>query len=199
MMKNIKFPLKLKFNIGTLSNEFSASDVEEREIAYVKQKLFKFKEDISIYTDSTKTELAYKIRADRWIDFNAAYSLTYADDTELGKIARKGWRSLWKAKYILVDQNQQEQYSIEEENGWVKIWDNLLGEIPILGLLTGYFFNPSYGVADLAGKKVIRLKKTPSLVGRRFQVSKLEDIDEDDQERIILGLMMMILLERRRG
>ena len=198
-MKNINFPVNLKFNIGTLSNDFTATDVDEREIAFVKQKLFKFKEDISIYTDSTKTELAYKIKADRWIDFNAAYSLTYADGTELGKIARKGWRSLWKAKYILVDQNQREQYSIEEENGWVKVWDSLLGEIPILGLLTGYFFNPSYAVADFVGQKVIRLKKTPSLVGRRFEVSKLAEIDEDDQERIILGLMMMILLERRRG
>ena len=198
-MKDINFPVNLKFNIGTLSNDFTAADVDEREIVFVKQKLFKFKEDISIYTDSTKTELAYKIKADRWIDFNAAYSFTYADGTELGKIARKGWRSLWKAKYILVDQNQLEQYSIEEENGWVKVWDSLLGEIPILGLLTGYFFNPSYAVTDLAGKKVIRLKKTPSLVGRRFEVSKLAEIDEDDQERIILGLMMMILLERRRG
>lgn len=75
----------------------------------------------------------------------------------------------------------------------------MLGEIPILGLLIGYFFNPSYAVSDNDGIKVTRLKKTRSMIGRRFQIDKLADIDHDDQERIILSLMMMILLERHRG
>ena len=198
-MKNIQFPVSLKFHIGTLSNDFTATNADGRVLAFVKQKLFKFKEDISIYSDTSKSELTYKIKADRWIDFNAAYSITKVDGSELGKIARKGWRSLWKAKYLIIDQNGKEQYSIEEENEWIKVWDNLLGEIPILGLLTGYFFNPSYAVSDNDGIKVTRLKKTRSMIGRRFQIDKLADIDHDDQERIIPSLMMMILLERHRG
>lgn len=198
-MNNINFPVDLKFHIGTLSNDFTATDAEGRIIAFVKQKLFKFKEDISIFRDTSKTDLAYKIKADRWIDFNAAYSITRANSEEIGKIARKGWRSLWKAKYLIIDQYAKEQFTIEEENGWVKVWDNLLGEIPILGLLTGYFFNPSYAVTNPNGRKVVRLKKTRSLVGRRFQITKLGDIDNDDDERVILALMMMILLERHRG
>ncbi len=198
-MKNIQFPVSLKFHIGTLSNDFTATNADGRVLAFVKQKLFKFKEDISIYSDTSKSELTYKIKADRWIDFNATYSITKVDGSELGKIARKGWRSLWKAKYLIIDQNGKEQYSIEEENEWIKVWDNLLGEIPILGLLTGYFFNPSYAVSDNDGIKVTRLKKTRSMIGRRFQIDKLADIDHDDQERIIPSLMMMILLERHRG
>jgi uncharacterized protein YxjI len=198
-MKNIQFPVSLKFHIGTLSNDFTATNADGRVLAFVKQKLFKFKEDISIYSDTSKSELTYKIKADRWIDFNAAYSITKVDGSELGKIARKGWRSLWKAKYLIIDQNGKEQYSIEEENEWIKVWDNLLGEIPILGLLTRYFFNPSYAVSDNDGIKVTRLKKTRSMIGRRFQIDKLADINHDDQERIILSLMMMILLERHRG
>lgn len=198
-MKNIQFPVSLKFHIGTLSNDFTATNADGRVLAFVKQKLFKFKEDISIYSETSKSELTYKIKADRWIDFNAAYSITKVDGSELGKIARKGWRSLWKAKYLIIDQNGKEQYSIKKENEWIKVWDNLLGEIPILGLLTGYFFNPSYAVSDNDGIKVTRLKKTRSMIGRRFQIDKLADIDHDDQERIILSLMMMILLERHRG
>jgi hypothetical protein len=198
-MKDLQFPINLTFNIGTLSNDFSATDANGHTIAYVKQKLFKLKEDISVYSNDSKTELLYKIKADRWIDWSAAYSITYADGTELGKVARKGWRSLWKAKYLLVDQHQKEQFTIEEENGWVKVWDSLLGEIPILGMLTGYFFNPSYAVTNLNGRKIVRIKKLPSFFGRKFEISKLEDIDNDDDERVILGLMMMILLERRRG
>ncbi|MFT7229720.1 MAG: hypothetical protein ACI9GO_000179 [Bacteroidia bacterium] len=198
-MTNLNFPIQLTFNIGTLSNDFTARDADSRTVAFVKQKLFKLKEDISIYADESKAELLFNIKADRWIDFSAAYSITHADGKELGKIARKGWRSLWKAKYLLIDQHQKEQFTIEEENGWVKVWDNLLGEIPIIGLLTGYFFNPSYAVMNLDGEKVARLKKQASFFGRKFEITKLSDMDNDDDERVMVGLMMMVLLERRRG
>lgn len=198
-MTNLNFPIQLTFNIGTLSNDFTAKDADSRTVAFVKQKLFKLKEDISIYADESKAELLFNIKADRWIDFSAAYSITHADGKELGKIARKGWRSLWKAKYLLIDQHQKEQFTIEEENGWVKVWDNLLGEIPIIGLLTGYFFNPSYAVINLDGEKVARLKKQASFFGRKFEITKLSDMDNDDDERVMVGLMMMVLLERRRG
>jgi uncharacterized protein YxjI len=198
-MTNLNFPIQLTFNIGTLSNDFTARDADSRTVAFVKQKLFKLKEDISIYADESKAELLFNIKADRWIDFSAAYSITHADGKELGKIARKGWRSLWKAKYLLIDQHQKEQFTIEEENGWVKVWDNLLGEIPIIGLLTGYFFNPSYAVMDLDGEKMARLKKQASFFGRKFEITKLSDMDNDDDERVMVGLMMMVLLERRRG
>ena len=114
-------------------------------------------------------------------------------------MARKGWRSLWKAEYELIDQHEQPQYRIQEENGWVKVIDSLLGEIPILGMFTGYIFNPSYAVTNSDQEVIVRLKKLPSFFGREFTVEKLSEIDRDDQERIMLGLMMMILLERRRG
>ncbi|MDB9791293.1 MAG: hypothetical protein QMC68_00165 [Bacteroidia bacterium] len=198
-MKNIQFPINLKFNISTFRNDFVATDADARTIAYVSQKLFKLKEDITVYTDESKTEINYKIKADRWIDFSAAYSITQADGTELGKVARKGWRSLWKAKYLLIDQQQKEQFTIEEENGWVKVIDGLLCEIPLVGIFSGYFFNPTYGVTNLNGRKVARLSKQKSFFGRSFEIEKLEDLASDDDERVILGLMMMVLLERRRG
>ena len=198
-MTNLNFPIQLTFNIGTLSNDFTARDADSRTVAFVKQKLFKLKEDISIYADESKAELLFNIKADRWIDFSAAYSITHADGKELGKIARKGWRSLWKAKYLLIDQHQKEQFTIEEENGWVKVWDNLLGEIPIIGLLTGYFFNPSYAVMNLDVEKVAILTKQASFFGRKFEITKLSYMDNDDDERVMVGLMMMVLLERRRG
>jgi uncharacterized protein YxjI len=198
-MQNLNFPIKFVFKISTLSNDFTATDASGKMVAYIKQKLFKLKEDISIYNNEQKTELLYKIKADKWIDFSAAYSITTQDGKELGKIARKGWASIWKAKYDIIDQNQQLQYNITEENGWVKVMDSLLGEIPILSMFTGYLFNPSYIVLDKNNQIIARLKKEPSFFGRKFEITKVQEFDKDDGERIMLSLMMMILLERRRG
>lgn len=66
-------------------------------------------------------------------------------------------------------------------------------------MLTGYFFNPSYNVVRPNGEIVAKLKKEPSFFGRRFKVEKLMELQEIEEERILLSLMMMILLERRRG
>ena len=198
-MQDISFPVQFLFKISTFSNDFTATDANGKVVAYVKQKMFKLKEDISIFSDDTKTKVNYTIKADKWLDFSAAYSLKNSEGGEIGKITRKGWASIWKAHYQIIDQNEKEQYTIREENGWVKVFDSLLGEIPILGLLTGYLFNPSYIVTDLNDKIIARLKKQPSMLGRKFEVDQLVQFDTDDEERIVLSLMMMILLERRRG
>jgi uncharacterized protein YxjI len=199
-MRDLQFPIKLVFNVSTFSNDFSATDANGQIVAYVKQKLFKLKEDVSVFNNDTiGADIAYKIKADRWIDFSAAYSLQYSDGTELGKVARKGWRSIWKASYEIIDQNEQPQYHIGEENGWIKVIDSLLSQIPLVGIFSGYFFNPSYVVTDRNGQIIARLKKEKSFWGRRFEITKLIDFDQDDAERIMLSLMMMILLERNRG
>jgi len=198
-MKDIKFPIKFSFNITTLSNDFTATDATGKAVAYVKQKMFKLKEDISIFDNQTKTNLNYKINADTWIDFSAAYSFKDSKGQEIGKIARKGWASIWKAHYELIDQHKRLQYHIREENAWVKVLDSVLGQIPILGGFTGYLFNPSYVVSDLNSKPIVRMKKEPSFFGRKFELTELKSIDADDKERIILGFMMLVLLERRRG
>ena len=198
-MQNIKFPVHFQFKITTLSNDFTATDASGSVIAFVKQKMFKLKEDIIIYDSQEKTQINYRIKADRWLDFSAAY--TFYDETgqDFGKIVRKGWRSIWKASYEIIDQYQMPQYNIREENGWVKVMDGLFGEIPVLGIFTGYVFNPSYLVNTMDGRPVVRLKKLPSLFGRKFILDLVGDLDTDDDDRVMLGLMMLILLERRRG
>jgi uncharacterized protein YxjI len=198
-MKDLKFPIDFKFNISTLANDFTATDASGKTVAYVRQKMFKLKEAITIYGDESKTTVNYKIAADSWIDFSAAYNFTNSKGEVLGKIARKGFASIWKAKYEIIDQNQKLQYHIREDNAWVKVFDSLLGEIPILSMLTGYFFNPSYTVTDTNDQAIARLKKEASFWGRKFKLEKLKQIDNDDDERIILSFMMMVLLERRKG
>lgn len=198
-MQSLKFPLRFRFKISTLANDFTATDVSGHVVAYVRQKMFKFKEDIQIYTDESRSQELYRIKADQWIDFSAAYSFFDARGQEFGKIARKGWRSIWKAEYEIIDQHEQIQYHVREENGWVKVFDNLLGEIPVIGMFTGYVFNPTYLVTNRRDQPIVRLSKQPSMWGREFLVEKIGAMDGDDDDRIMLGLMMMILLERRRG
>lgn len=198
-MEHINYPINFIFNISTFSNDFTATDAQGKTIAFVKQKMFKLKEAISVYSNESKTQVNYMINADRWIDFSAAYSIKNSSNTEIGKIARKGWKSIWKAEYEIINEQQKLQYRIKEDNAWIKVLDNLMGEIPILNFFTGYFFNPSYSVIDLQNKAILKMKKEASFFGRKFQITKLNPSAIEDEETVILSLMMMVLLERRKG
>lgn len=199
-MSNFNYPLSFLFKISTFHNDFTIKDSEDRTLFYVRQKLFKLKEEIMIFSDESRSEQQYSIKADRWLDFNANYTFKDHKTTEIiGKVGRKGMRSIWKANYNAFDRDGVEDYKIQEDNGWVKVGDSFLGEIPILNILTGYLFNPSYTMYDKEGNKVLQLQKKPSFFGRKFTLDKLAEVDPKDETRLILCFMMMILLERERG
>ncbi len=198
-METFSFPLNFEFKIASLVNDFVAKDSTGKTIGYVRQKLFKLKEAISVYSNESKQNILYTINADRVIDYNANYAFTDAGGKNLGRIGRKGTKSILKAHYEIFDTDSEMEFLIKEENPWAKFFDFLLSEVPVLGLFTGYMFNPRYIVTRNGGTQVARLSKEKSFFGRRFKLDQLSKIEKGEDERLLLGLMMMSLLERRRG
>lgn len=193
------FPLEFEFKISSLVNDFIAKDASGRTIAYVRQKMFKFKEAISVYTNDSRTEVLYTIDADRVIDFNANYAFSDAGGKHLGRIGRRGAKSILKAHYEIFDTDSEIEFQIREENPWAKVFDALIGQLPVVSMFTGYFLNPKYIVTRPDGTQVARLSKEASFFGRRFSLTQLSTIEKGEDERLLLGLMMMSLLERSRG
>lgn len=198
-MQNLQYPLFLKFKITTLASDFNITDRNNNSLAYVRQKLFRLKDDVVVYNNSSKSQENYRIKANQWIDFNASYAITDNSGRNLGKIARKGMRSIWKATYHIFDHNENQKYKVQEENAWIKVLDGIISDIPIIGAFTGYFLNPSYIVHDNSGKEIYRLKKMPSFFGRKFQLDQINDIPDEEETLVVLSLMMMVLLERAKG
>ncbi|MGE4514452.1 MAG: hypothetical protein AB7E26_11645 [Chryseobacterium sp.] len=200
VLNNLNYPLDFKFKITTLASDFNITDKNGNYVAYVRQKMFKLKEDVIVFNDESKSKELFRIKANQWIDFNASYSLTeIATGRNFGRMARKGMRSIWKASYDILDANDQPKFKIQEDNAWVRFFDGMVGEIPLIGMFTGYFLNPSYTVTGIDGKAYFKLKKMPSFFGRRFQLDRLIDIDDEEESLVILSLLMMTLLERARG
>ena len=200
ILKNLNYPLDFKFKITTLSSDFNITDRDGNYVAYVREKIFKLKDDVIVYQNESKSEELFRIKANQWIDFNASFSMTdLVNGRTVGRLARRGMRSFWKSQYDIIGANDQPKYQINEDNGWIKVLDGIVSEIPIVGMFTGYFLNPSYTVKDHAGKEYFRLKKMPSLVGRRFQLERLIDIDDEDESLVVLSFLMMVLVERSRG
>ena len=102
-VNDLNFPLSLTFKIGTFANDFIVKDASDITISYVKQKMFKFIEDVSVFTDESQSTILYKINANKWIDFSATYLFTDSNGNDIGRIARKGWASIWKTRYEIYE------------------------------------------------------------------------------------------------
>ena len=194
----MNFPLDLSFKKIALSPQVKVSDASGQVVLYTKQKAFKLKEAVTVFADVEQTRPLYTIKADRVLDFNARYTIADAAGRPLGAIARKGRKSLWRAQYEVTDGGGQ-PLTMQEENGWVKVGDALFGEIPLLGIFSGYLFNPSYLLTNAAGAPLMRLSKQPAFMEGKFRVERLADLSEADETRAVLSFLMMVLLERRRG
>ena len=112
---------------------------------------------------------------------------------------QRGLRSFWRAQYE-IERGREAAYGVREESVWVRILDGAFGQLPIVGMLTGYLFHAAYRVTDVStGRDVLRLVKRPALFEGHFQLESLAPLSEHDERLLVLACMMILLLERQRS
>ncbi|HEY0377364.1 MAG TPA: hypothetical protein VGC87_10435 [Pyrinomonadaceae bacterium] len=196
----MNYPLEINFKILAIAQQLSLTEATGNLVFYVKQKAFKLKESVTVFADEAMTRPWFMINADRVLDFNANYTFMDLSGRPFGSMRRLGRKSIWRATYEILDGYQPNPVAtIKEENPWAKVFDATLAEIPLLGFFTGYMFHPSYLISRPDGMPYLRLKKRPSFVGRKFSIDKLAHLEQTEELRLLLAVMMMVLLERARG
>ncbi len=194
----MQFPIQIAFKLLAIAPQMYVRDQAGQNLGYVRQKLLAFKEKVTVFTDETQATPIYTMGADRIIDFNAEYHFANAAGQRLGSAKRSGMRSLWKAHYV-INVGDGPAFEVQEESAFVRMVDNVIGEIPFVGFLTGYFFNPVYLITRTNGTAALRMVKQRSFWESLFTIEKQTELNDAEQEAAMLGLMMIILLERSRG
>ncbi len=195
----MNYPIDLTFKLLALASQIYIRDTNGNLMGYVKQKLLKLKEDINVFADESQTNILFNIKADRVLDFSARYNFTASNGQLLGSIKRQGMRSIWKANYEISDASGNQVMQIHEENAWVKVADSIAGELPVIGMFTGYFFNPAYNVTRIDNAPVLRFQKQSAFFESKFQLAAQTEMSETDETLVLLSVLTMVLLERARG
>jgi hypothetical protein len=194
----LSYPLDLSFKIVTIGTRIKIKDSAGRQVAYVRKQKFKLKENVGVYSDEAQSSLLFRMKADRMLDFSARYAISGPDGHPIGAVGRRGMKSLWSSAYVLDDSYGTEAGSIREENPWTKVLDGVMESVPLGDALGGLFFNPAY-LAELYGKDVLRIQKQPSVLESSFRIDKLADFSDEEEDLLLAGIIMMVLLERDRG
>jgi hypothetical protein len=106
------------------------TDAQERPLLFCKQKAFKLKEDIRLYADAQLTREQLLIQARNIIDFSAAYDVR--DSTtgaQLGTLRRKGWSSMLRDSWEIMDATGQPVGKIQEDSAGMALLRRLVGMI----------------------------------------------------------------------
>jgi uncharacterized protein YxjI len=198
MQHPLQYPLTLNFKIAALAPQISVTDASGREILYIRQKLLKLRDKIKVFSDSSQSQELYEINADRILDWSASFTFTDTQGRTVGSIQRQGMRSIWRATYEI--QAPGGLYTIVEEQPWLKVIDYYVEEIPIVGMFSGYFFSPTYGVQSSAsGQTALRITKHRTFLSKTFRIDNLAGpLPECEEVATLLGTMVMVLHERRR-
>lgn len=197
---SLEYPLTLSFKVFALARQATVTDKSGRVVLYTKQKMFKFREHVEIFTDKTRATRLADIKANKVIDWSARYDSTDAKGQPIGAVGRKGWRSMWRAHYETFNPGDNTpDFSIREENPGAKVMDSILGEIPILGFLTGYLFHPKYLATTSTGQPAMRITKQAAFFESRFSIEKLTDLTPREELNLMLSFLMLVMLEKQRG
>jgi len=100
-----------------LGAAFHVYDAAENLVMYSKQKAFKLREDIRLYTgEDMQTELL-SIQARQIIDFSAAYDvIDPRSGGKVGALRRKGLKSMLRDEWVLMDAADREIGLIQEDS-----------------------------------------------------------------------------------
>lgn len=131
-----RFILRQKFRWVVNEYEFSlpspGSDTPGAPFCFVRQKPFKFKEDIRFFTDESRNVELMRIKARQRFDPRARYDVVSADGTKIGEIQKVFGASLLRSTYSLFDASGQEAATVTEKNVWVALLRRLVGFIPYI-------------------------------------------------------------------
>ncbi len=104
-----------------------------RLLAYSKQKAFKLKEDIRVFADEAQSHELLVIKADRILDFSAAYQVTDGQSGEhYGTLRRKGWKSMFRDSWEILDSNGVVRGRVLEDGGFKSFMRRVHGLVALM-------------------------------------------------------------------
>lgn len=113
---------------------FHLLDDSNTVVGYSRQKAFRLKEDIRVFTDESMTAELLAIKARSIIDFSATYDVfrSTSDATSFGSLRRRGWKSFVRDEWLIFGPDGNEVGMVQEDDmslavlrrviGWVNLF-----------------------------------------------------------------------------
>lgn len=175
--------LLLRKQVFALTGVFRIYDDAGQVVAYSKQKMFKLREDIRVYTNEDQSHELMIIQARNIIDFSAAYDVyDCLSGTIAGTLRRRGIASIVRDEWDVLDANGMQIGTLIEDS---------TGQALLRRFLVGSLLPQNYDVI-INGQPVMDLRQRFNLF--RYELDLDFSMDTQRQMDHRLGVAAAILL-----
>lgn len=132
-------------------------------IAFAQQKRLAFKEKINFYTDTSKNQLAFTMRAEKVMDIHGRYFVEDPAGKPIGVFRKDFKQSLASSTWHILDDKDNPSLTFTESSVPLAIFRRYGELIPFIGIfieLIVLFLRYHFTVLDTSGKEVGKYQKT---------------------------------------
>lgn len=173
--------------IFTLAPKFVFFDQEGKVLAFLRKKVFSWKDDIRVFTDETQSFELLRIKGRQIIDFGASFDVTDPiAGQKVGTLKRRGWKSLLRAEWDILDANEMEMGKIREDSAFLALVRRLLGHL----IPQGYTF-------ELHGRPVGKAQRTWNFLIPTMQIDFADDPGKSLDRRLVVAAIVLLMTVER--
>jgi len=171
-------------------DQYWIEDQNGNKLAYSKQKFWRIKEDIRVFTDESMAQELFRIKQAQIIDVWGKFDVIDSDtNIPLGYFRRKALKSAFVSdEWEIYDMNNQMIGRLAEGTG--------------RGLARKYIpggkLIPEKVTMELNGKPVVQIEQRFKIVGDIWDVKCHSLPDQFDRRVLLAGVILMAMIERQR-
>ena len=178
--------------LSVLGSSIEVFDERQNMIGFCRQKAFRLRESLTLYTDETKAKVVLTIQTRQIIDFGLTFEVRLADGALIGSLRRKGFRSIVRDEWHVLDPSGEQIGIMLEESSNLALLRRFID-------LIAFIIPQVYNVADMSGRAIASLRTHRHLLVHKLGVTIHEqDAQIDDLMILALGCLLLAV-EGREG
>jgi len=163
--------------------QFFFLDQNGNTLAYLRKKVFTWKDEIRIFTDPGQTMELLSIKARRIIDWGTAFDVTDSINRQkVGALKRRGWKSLVRKEWTIMDANDQEIGKVQEDSMF-------------LATVRRYLINiiPQSYSFEIGGQSVGTAKQNWNFFAPKMEVDFTDDPGKRLDRRLVAAAIVLLM------
>ena len=159
-------------------------------VFFSKQKAFKLKEDIRVYSNKEMTQELMLIKARQILDFSAVYDVMDSQTNEkVGVLKRKGMKSLIKDEWIIMDSSEREIGTVKEDKLFLALLRRALTNLI-----------PQSFIGDVNDQQVFKFKQNFNPIAPKLYLDFTLDVNDSLDRRLgIAAAILLVAIEGRQN
>lgn len=184
--------LIIEQKITAFVNRYAVYDTDKEGnknqlIALAQQKRLTFKEHVTFYSDETKTQPIFILRAEKILDVHGRFLVEDPEGNFIGAFKKEFKTSLYKSTWSILNTDGQPKLTLSENSLALALFRRFAGFLPIIGDLAeiiSWFFRYHFSFVDASNQEVGKYKKT-TLFRDHYLLSMTDEAYSQEDWRVL--------------